>query len=270
MTLVVCEASKHGIVMVGDSAITESYPSDWKLHSGSSINPTVRTGAQKIIPIWKINAGLSVWGFGTVGIEANLNATVPIDKYLEDFAHSINQNETLEDVGNKLADEVNKRIEVGKVRGGFHLVGYKRENNKMFPCLYHVHTGHEPNGPHEKLELHKDFPYNIPNYPFDTALEAINNGSKFYLRNGNYETFAYFQRYLTNLMDRLEKERNFICPDESKFKTPLEARALFLKLQVQTICEFYRLSDKLETIAMPISWLSISPKGIEKFEPIKI
>ena len=86
MTLIVSEISKFGIAMAADSAVTEQYPVDWELSSGISTPPTVRTGAQKIIPIKSINAAISVWGFGTVGIPSNLDAQIPIDRFLEDFA----------------------------------------------------------------------------------------------------------------------------------------------------------------------------------------
>jgi hypothetical protein len=60
MTLVVSEVTKFGIAMAADSAITESYPSHWTLTSGSPAPPTVRLGAQKIIPIYAKNAAIAV------------------------------------------------------------------------------------------------------------------------------------------------------------------------------------------------------------------
>lgn len=268
MTLIVSEVSKFGIAMAADSAITEIYPSSWVLASGVTAPSTVRTGAQKLLPIKAINAAISFWGFGTVGTPDNLNARIPMDQFLSDFADSVGEDASLEDVGNQLADLVNSRIRVGKVRGGFHLAGYTQESGKLFPALYHIHTGHKPEGPHGSLKLYRDYPFGIGKN-VDQWLRELQT-TPFYLRNGLYDTYAYFSYYLNKLMERLQQEKNFICPDYSRFPTGLEARGRFLKLQIQTICEFYRLSNRLETIAMPISWITISPNGIEHVEPVVI
>ena len=268
MTLVVSEVSKFGIAMAADSAITEQFPPSWVLSSGNSVPPTVRTGSQKIIPIKSINAAISVWGFGRVGTPNDKDAQVPIDRFLLDFAAPVGNGESLEEIGNRLANTVNDRIRIGEVRGGFHLAGYTWEGEKRFPALYHIHTGHRPEGPHEQLKLYRDFPFGSGR-SVDQWLNELES-TTFWIRNGLYDTYSYFQSYLNDLMNRLQKETNFICPDHSRFPTPLEARGRFLRLQIQTICEFYRLSNRLETIAMPISWITISPVGIEYFEPIVI
>jgi hypothetical protein len=268
MTLVVSEVSKFGIAMAADSAITTRYPSTFLLQSGKPAPPTVRTGAQKIVPIRAINAAISVWGFGTIGTTVDQDAKIPIDKFLSDFAESINPRDELDEVGEKLAKVVNARIRIGEVRGGFHLAGYTQEAGVRFPALFHIHTGHNPEGPHEELRLYRDFPFdsgrNVQKW-----LEDLKSWT-FWLRNGSYDVYASFSENLNNLMSNLEKHSNFICPDHSKFSTPLEARGRYLKLQIQTICEFYRLSNKLETIAMPVSWITISSDRIEHFDPIII
>jgi hypothetical protein len=269
MTLIVSEVSKFGIAMASDSAITEEYPNDFVLPSGKPASPTVRIGAQKLIRIKAINAAISVWGFGTVGTPTNRDALIPIDKFLLDFADSINTNLSLDDVGNKLVDLVNPRIKVGKVRGGFHLGGYIQQGQGCFPALYHIHTGGKSEPPGE-LKLHRHYPFDICTTVEEWMGELQNK--VFVFRNGLYDTYAYFSEYLNELMMRLQKETGFICPDYSRpcFSSPIEARGRFLKLQIQTICEFYRLSNRLETIAMPVSWLTISPSGIENFEPVVI
>jgi hypothetical protein len=268
MTLIVSEVSKFGIAMAADSAITERYPPSWVLTSGVLAPPTVRTGAQKLILINVIDAAISVWGFGAVGTLNDPDARIPIDHFLLDFANSVVEDQSLEGVGNRLADLVNSRIRVGEIRGGFHLAGYTQEGGRRFPALYHIHTGHNLEGPQESLKLYRDYPFGI-GLNVDQWLRKLETNI-YWLRNGLYDTYAYFSKYLNELMVRLEKETKFICPDYSQFPTKLEARGRFLKLQIQIICEFYRLSNRLETIAMPISWVTISPEGIEHFEPIVI
>lgn len=269
MTLIVTEASKFGIAMAADSAVTFNYPPNLTLSSGRRVPPTVRTGVQKIVPISSINAAVAAWGFGNVGTPQNKSLQIPLDQFLFDFANRVDSHKSITSVGNELAEEINSRIEIGKVRGGFHLAGYDKYDNKTFPVIYHVHTGHDPAGPHGPLKLHQDFPY-ASGRTIDKWIEDLNNDIIFWLRNGQFRTYAYFSEYLNDLMQRLAAETGFLCPDLTKFATPLEARARFLKLQISTICEFYRLSNHLETIAMPISWITISERGIEHFERIVI
>ncbi len=268
MTLVVSEVSKYGIAMAADSAITEVYPSSYELFSGRQTPPTVRIGAQKIIPIAKLNSAISVWGIGSVGTPDNPEAQIPVDRFLVDFVELVDENESLEDIGNRLANTINSRIRVGEIRGGFHLAGFSKQGDILFPALYHIHTGPNPNGPHEPMRLHLDYPFrsgrSVPQW-----IQELET-TTFWLRNGLFDTYAYFSDYLNRLMERLKRETNFICPDYERFSSPLEARGRFLKLQIQTICEFYRLSNRLETIAMPISWITISEEGIQNFEPIVI
>ena len=84
MTLVISEVSKFGIVMAADSAITQTFCQSWTLSSGKQVPPTVRTGAQKIVPIRAIDATIAVWGFGTVGTPNHLDARIPVDQFLQE------------------------------------------------------------------------------------------------------------------------------------------------------------------------------------------
>ncbi len=270
MTLVLSEVSKHGIAMAADSAITQISDPRLKLPSGDSVPKTVRTGAEKIVEIKSIQAALSVWGFGAVGMPGDTKWQIPVDKFLLDFASTVGADETLEDVGNRLADEVNPRIRVGAVHGGFHLAGYVEQERQAFPVLYHVNTG--PDDKHPKpLELYRDYPFDSGRtiQQWRAELEA---GVSFWLRNGMIQTYVYFAESLNDLMKLLNKKFEFICPhhEGQQFHSPLEARARYLKLQIQTICEFYRLSNSTAFIAMPVSWITISPNGIQNFEKIVI
>ena len=269
MTLVVSEVSNYGIAMAADSAITTSYPPGWVLASGTPAPPTIRTGAQKIIPIKTIDAAISVWGFGTVGIPNDLEAQIPIDKFLKDFANSVDDGQSLDDVGEQLAYLINERIRTEDTRGGFHLSGYIQAEGKKIPVLYHIHNGHRQKPPYDKVRLYRDYPFDI-GYSVDKWFEDLQMNSFFYLRNGIIDTYARFHDYLTKLMVDLSNEFRFLCPDHAKFSTALEARGKFLRLQIETICDFYRLSNRLEVIAKPVSWITISPEGIQHFEPIVI
>ena len=272
MTLIVSEISKYGIAMAADSAITTTFPENWTLPSGARVPATVRTGAQKLVPIRAINAAISVWGVGTVGTPDDPCARIPVDKFLLDFAERVRRGDSLEDVGERLAREMNDGMGDSRDAGGVHLAGYAEHQGRRFPALYHIHRGHPDESP-GPLQLHRDWPFESGK-TFEEALDYIEGGGFVGLRNGDFGVYALFAKYLHELMERLRKDMDFICPDHDseRFESPLQARGRYLKLQVETICEFYRLSNCLETIAMPVSWLTIPREPGEeiKFHPVEI
>ncbi len=160
---------------------------------------------------------------------------------------------------------MNERIPGGKVKGGFHLAGYTHAEGRHFPALYHVRTGHKDELLHE-LRLYHDYPFDRYG-SVDEWLGILEAGGAGSLRNGAFDVYAVFWKYLDCLMDDLAKTK-FIYPSYARFPgRELEMRRDFIKLQVQTICEFYRLSNFYEVIAGPLSSITISSQGIEKFEP---
>ncbi len=277
MTLILSQVSKDGIAMAADCAVTERFPPewDWTLASGAMVPDTIRTGAQKLVPIDAIDAAVSVWGCGTVGTLDCPNAWVPIDKFLRDFAENmVSDGESLEEVGTRLACLVNKRMGDNRDPMGFHLAGYVEQKGRRFPALYHIHRGHRDELP-EPLKLYRDWPFESmtkTGKSLDEALAYIDGGGFVWLRNGDFKVYAVFAEYLNCLMNRLQKEMDFICPHykERRFRDELEARGRYLKVQIETICEFYRLSNRDETIAKPVSWLTISPCGIQDCELVEI
>lgn len=274
MTLVVSDVSKFGIVMLADSAVTETWSQPIDLPSGKQLTDVVRIGAQKIVPIEPINAAISIWGFGAIqSSPGNNELRIPVDLFIRDFAELVDAGTSLEEVGNKLADAVNSRIVVGIERGGFHLAGYANQGGKCFPALYHIHTGHD-NEPLHELRLYHDFPFDWYEKDGINAGECVDRwladleaGSARMLRNGIFPFYAMLWQRMRELMTDMALV-GFVCPDYSAFPgRELEVRSRFLKLQLQTICEFFRLSKFPKYIAMPISCITISTQGIKTFEP---
>ncbi len=263
MTLVVCEASKFGIAMAADSAITQTFHQSLKLTSGCPVPPNVMIGAQKLVPIRSINAAVAVWGFGAVGMPKQFNkpeVNIPIDQFLIDFSNTVSDKETLEDVGNRLAVLIEERLS-DKDHGGIHICGYARENGIEFPALYHIHS--------RPLQLHRDYPFQ-EGWTVSKWLEILQNlkdDAFFQICNGAYEPYKHLNAHLYTMMQSLKTEYNFVCPELTRFSSPLEARGRFLKLSVEIICEFYSMSNRIESIARPVSWITISPEGIQHFEP---
>ena len=89
MTLVMTEVSTYGVAMAADSAIT--------LPDGR-----VYIGAQKLLPVPILNAGLSIWGRGSVNRTA-------ADTWLQDFIETDVQNGmTLLNMAEMLVEKLNK------------------------------------------------------------------------------------------------------------------------------------------------------------------
>jgi len=110
---------------------------------------------------------------------------IPIDQFLIDFSRTVDSKDSLEDVGNRLADLVNQRIS-NIEPGGFHLCGYCQENGIKFPALYHIHS--------RPLTLHRDFPFELK-LTVESWLEKLQNfrdDESYHIRNGEYDTYSYF------------------------------------------------------------------------------
>lgn len=141
MTLVVSEVTKHGIVMVGDSAITFDY----------GTLQHVKSGALKIQYSRAANIGFAVWG----------NAQVlgrQIDLWLNDFVDCIEEKAPLDRVASRLVTSITVELEQENkpwkdLVFGIHIAGYIND----LPRLWHIHCGHSNEPPHEP-RLYHDFP----------------------------------------------------------------------------------------------------------------
>ena len=219
MTLVVSDISRHGIVMVGDSAVT-------KRQGGGK---TVGADAVKIQYSAKANVGFAIWG------KAAMSST-RFDYWLKDFiTNEIGEGEAIEEIGAKLADQINS--DLSKLGGpwaslvrGIHLAGYRDDE----PVLFHVHCGHEGEAPHE-LRLYHDFPDDLkmPAKEFDEALRS----GYVHLRNGYHPHFAVLFNSLFGYTAKLREigKIEFPYPD-------IEGRLAFYKLLVKFVAETLKAS----------------------------
>ena len=106
MTLVMTEVSTYGVAMAADSAVT--FP-----------DGRVYVGAQKLLPVPQINAGLSIWGRGSVNKSA-------ADTWLQNFIQNDVTNEmTLLNMAETLANRLNNEFG-GPIsdRMGIHVGGF--------------------------------------------------------------------------------------------------------------------------------------------------
>jgi len=259
MTLVMTEVSSYGVAMAADSAVTFS-------------NGRVYIGAQKLLPVHIINAGLSIWGQGCVKEK-------DADIWVQNFIQNDVRNEmTLLNMAKILADKLNN--EFGGVIGnrmGIHVGGFDEKDGVRGPAFYHIHNGNFHykigNGnidlvpgedpPIREFRVHEDNPpqiYTNNNYPIPT-------------RNGDFSIFAILYDQLNPILNNIQKSAGFNFPSPSN----LESRGEFLRFWINITSELYRLSDFRKRVLIqpaaagdasiggPISVLTISPEGIQSF-----
>jgi hypothetical protein len=253
MTLVVSDISKHGIVMVGDSAVT-------KRQAGGK---SVSADAVKVQYSAKANVGFAIWG------KAAMSST-RFDYWLRDFiTNEIGESDAIEGIGAKLADQINSDLsKMGRpwsalVRG-VHLAGYRDGE----PVLFHVHCGHQGEPSHE-LRLYHDYPddQKISAKEFDAILKS----GYVHLRNGYHPHFAVLFNSLFPYTAQLREIANIQFPYPN-----IEGRLAFYKLLVKFVAETLKASrehpgvnDMLGAIAFDRTGIKIDerlPFPTESFE----
>lgn len=259
MTLVMTEVSTYGVAMAADSAVT--FP-----------DGRVYVGAQKLIPVPQINAGLSIWGRGSV------NGTAA-DTWLQGFVQNDVPSEmTLLDMAETLVDRLNNEFG-GPIndRMGIHVGGFGEKNGIRGPAFYHIHNGHfhfkfgngainlvpEENPPIRELRVHEDHPpqiYTGDNFPIPT-------------RNGDFSIFAILYDQLNPILKNIQNSTGFSFP----FPPSLAARGENVRFWINMARELYRLSNfRIRVLPQPatagdagiggpISVLTISSEGIQSF-----
>lgn len=259
MSLVLTEVSHFGVAIAADSAVT--FPSG-----------RVFVGLQKLLPVYKINAGLAFWGGGEVG-------EIDTDVWIQNFIdNEVEDGMRLWDMANKLAEKLNESF--GRVisdRMGIHVGGYDSENGVRGPAFYHVHNGHyhvvfgngqvreipDENPPIREFRAHKDRPprlYNVNDEPPMT-------------RNGDFGIFSVLMENLLPLFRNLHQMAGFEFPQVRDLAT----RGEYLRFLVNLIKEMYRLSNYRirmvpepsmggdAFVGGPVTVLTISDSGIESF-----
>lgn len=259
MTLVMTEVSTYGVAMAADSAVT--FP-----------DGRVYVGAQKLLPVPQINAGLSIWGRGSV------NGTAA-DTWLQGFVQNdVTNGMSLLNMAETLVDKLNSEFG-GPIndRMGIHVGGFDEKDGVRGPTFYHIHNGHFHfkfgNGtinlvpgedpPIRELRVHEDHPpqiYTGNDFPIPT-------------RNGDFSIFAILYDQLNPILNNIQNSTGFRFP----FPSSLAARGEFLRFWINIARELYRLSNfRVRVLPQPatagdagiggpVSILTISPEGIQSF-----
>ncbi|MCK5117420.1 MAG: hypothetical protein KAR44_12540 [Candidatus Aegiribacteria sp.] len=140
MSLVISELSRHGIVMVGDTALVDE------------IGSAKKRLTTKVQYFPKAMIGITCWGLGGIN-EAYL------DEYLAEFiANNDHEDIDIESLANLLSDAVNHWFDDNNVKpnkriGGLHIGGYCEGD----PKLWHIHRSDSDPDP-QTFKLFKDWP----------------------------------------------------------------------------------------------------------------
>lgn len=258
MTLVLTDVSRFGVAMAADSAIT--------LRTGR-----VYLGAQKLLPVYQIDAGLAVWGRGTVNGGA-------ADEWLQLFIENeVTDGMRLWEVATTLAESLNRAFGgVISERMGVHLGGFDEQSGTRGAAFYHVHNGHyhvEVQGG-QIIEVPDEQP---PLREFraheDVSPVASSQGQYRLTGNGDFAIFMHLFQSLGPIFKGIRDVVGLQFP----FPPTLASRGEYLRFWISTIKEIYRQSNFRRrilpepatagdaSIGGPVTVLTISDAGIQSF-----
>lgn len=259
MTLVLSEVSKLGVAMAADSAVTFG-------------NERVYVGAQKLLPVYKINAGISIWGNGVVN---NVDADVWLQNFIENY---VKEDMSLWAMAELLAKKLNDAFNNKPISGrmGFHVAGFDEKNGIRGPAFYHVHNGHYhieyKNG--QVTDVPDENPSIREFRAHDDRSPMIYSQNDFYVtRNGDFSIFAFLHQTFGDSFRMINQMTGLNFPSPLN----LEIRGEYLRFWIRTISEIYRLSNARNRILPqaatagdagiggPVSVLTISSSGIDSF-----
>jgi len=239
MTLIISELSPLGIVMVADNAITFDCYAPNGTFKGRSFK-----GLTKLLPVAKIQAGLSYWGWANVCPYGDINKGIPFDWWLSNFL-MVNDDkfDNLEDLANLLETELRKIIpkidENPLSYGGIHLAGFSQYKGNLIPDFWHIH-----NGASQALSA-KQIDSLIVNAnhdcPVKKTVEFFSKGMFYMTRNGELEIFIPLFDSLNEYIREEFHKYDFITPIPNVL-----ARADYYKSQLQLLSTLYQISGKIE------------------------
>lgn len=243
MTLVVSDISQHGIIMVGDSAVTY----------GSS----TKADAFKVQYAKAANVGFALWG--NAGVDHRR-----IDHWLADFIRDeVKTGDSVEDIGQRLVGSLNAILEKSGHKWkdlvrGIHIAGYR----EGLPVLFHAHCGHE-NEPAHELRLYHDYPDDQK--WSESRFRALLNYGFIHLRNGYHPLFGpLFQKSL-EYASQVRAAYNIQLPHPS-----LEGRFEFYKLLVKFVAGTLVASKIHPGVNDKLSAIAFDEKGMKFDEQIQV
>lgn len=238
MTLIISEITSLGIVMVADTAVTESV----KLPSGKEL-VRVLNGFKKLQKIPYLSAGISMWGNGYVG-------SMPTDMWLSDFIESRTDLDSIHSFADELANELQASNGTNKEPMGLHLAGYVEVDGEKRPTLYHIRN---VDGTYEHFEFH-DF---IAGHDYPPVRkEDLPTGRHYTLRNGDYGTYAHIHATVETMLPLIQERLKITIPYPN-----LQSRVAYHAAWVRFVSNLYGCSGLYKTIGADVDAIGIYPDG---------
>ena len=245
MTLILTEITEFGIAMAADSAVTTSY--NLGRHSGHR----VLAGVRKLQPVHYLNAGISCWGVGEIG-------GLDTDIWLENFIKANEHIHKLNDFAMLLQNELRRVLGmIEQNTAGFHLAGFVEKEGRKMPTFFHVH-----NGPSQYPSIAAQIDSALFNANQDMPPEDCPPGYFKITRNGDFQLYA-------ELFGAVESFFNTrVRPLGIEIPSPLTLGSIaeYLRFQIKTVSEIYKLSNLVPSIGGPVTTLTISDQGIMSYE----
>ncbi len=276
LTLIITElhrfGAERGIAMAADTAITE----DSKTVDGL-IEDRAFFGLTKLLPVQKLNAGISYWGWTKMAPSSK--SGVWMDWWLKNFlVTKWGDYNSLNDLAGLLEKELRKlvppmsndelNISEGIGNGGIHLAGFVEHDKEKVPCFWHIHNGiSQVLG--DKIDPH------IVNANYDCPpekyLELERRGASYQTRNGDYQPYAhFFDKHLSAYCKELYAAEGYIVPIPT-----IDFAANFLRTQIRFISGIYEvagINDKgsIKRVANGIGGnvitLTLTKDGIQNYK----
>jgi len=245
MTLILTEITEFGIAMAADSAVTTTY------NLGGRRGHRVLTGVKKLQPIHYLNAGISCWGIGEIeGIDTDI--------WLENFIRDHNGINTLGEFAVSLQDDLRRAVgTVGQNSLGFHLAGFVEKDGSRLPTFYHIH-----NGASQHPDINMRINPALFNANQDFPPEVCRAGLFKITRNGDYNLYANLFEVVENFFNLRVRPLGIEIPHPMT----LDSIAEYLRFQIKTVSEIYKLSNLVPGIGGPVTTLTIDEQGITSYE----
>lgn len=236
-------------------------------------------GLIKLLPVTKLQAGISYWGWAKMPPFSNKG--IWMDWWLKRFlVKNRNNFSSLSELAGLLEKELRKlvprlsdqelEITKGLGNGGVHLARFINEGQERIPCFWHIHNGISTALPEKKIDPHVvNANYDCPPKKY---LELESRGLGIYqTTNGDIEPYArFFRNYLSNYLNELNKEMDIIIPIPN-----IEFEANFLRAQIKFISGLYAVGgyrNKGTIKQLPrgisgnVTTLTITEDGIESYQ----
>jgi hypothetical protein len=276
LTLIITElrrfGAERGIAMASDTAITHNCRTVDGL-----IDDRAFFGLIKLLPVQKLNAGISYWGWAKM--PPSSESGVWMDWWLKNFLVSkwgdynsipelaVLLERELRKIVPPLSEEELKASD-GIGNGGIHLTGFVEYGKDKVPCFWHIHNGiSQVLG--DKIDPH------IVNANYDCPPQKYLGhelkGEMYQTRNGDYESYArFFDKHLSDYCRELYSVEGYIVPIPT-----VDFAADFLRIQIKFISGIYSVAGikdrgSIKRLARGIggnvTTLTISKNGIQSYK----